>query len=248
MSTPEKTPKASTIKVGNEIDTNNAGWNFGGKVPDTFVDHIKQSVPLYELGHSLICQLSDYFCSNESVCYELGVSTGELLKKLSLHNSQKEGARWIGIDCEEAMVKKAREHCQDVSNVEIVEGDIRLFEYEKSDLVVSYYTMQFVSPRYRQELINAVYESLNWGGAFIMFEKVRGPDARFQDILTTLYSDFKLSNGFSPDEIVSKTRSLKGVLEPFSTEGNLGLLQRAGFTDIMTVQKFLNFEGFLAIK
>ena len=47
---------------------------------------------------------------------------------------------------------------------------------------------------------------------------------------------------------VGKTRSLKGILEPFSTQGNLDMMARAGFVDIMTVQKYLSFEGFLAIK
>jgi tRNA (cmo5U34)-methyltransferase len=77
---------------------------------------------------------------------------------------------------------------------------------------------------------------------------VRTPDARFQDIATSLYNDYKLSRGYTGDEIVAKSRSLKGVLEPFSTEGNLGLLARAGFEDVMTVLKYVNFEGFLAIK
>jgi tRNA (cmo5U34)-methyltransferase len=113
---------------------------------------------------------------------------------------------------------------------------------------VSYYTVQFVHPRQRQELIDRIYERLNWGGAFLLFEKVRGPDARFQDIFVSLYNDFKAANGFSSDEILNKTSSLKGVLEPFSTEGNLGLLRRAGFTDIATVMKYICFEGFLAIK
>ena len=103
-------------------------------------------------------------------------------------------------------------------------------------------------PRIRQDLLNRVYEALNWGGAFILFEKVRAPDARFQDIASGVYTDFKLENGFDPAEIVNKTRSLKGVLEPFSTQGNLDLLGRAGFVDIMTVMKYIPFEGFLAIK
>ena len=38
------------------------------------------------------------------------------------------------------------------------------------------------------------------------------------------------------------------VLEPFSTQGNLDLLHRAGFVDIIAVCKYLCFEGFLAIK
>ena len=47
---------------------------------------------------------------------------------------------------------------------------------------------------------------------------------------------------------MAKSNSLKGVLEPFSTSGNLSLLKRAGFKDIMTVFKYGCFEGFLAIK
>jgi tRNA (cmo5U34)-methyltransferase len=108
--------------------------------------------------------------------------------------------------------------------------------------------MQFTPPRHRQAIFDKIYNALNWGGAFIMFEKVRGPDARFQDICASLYNDFKVRQGFSPDEILSKTRSLKGVLEPFSTEGNLGLMRRAGFADMMSICKYICFEGFLAIK
>ena len=82
----------------------------------------------------------------------------------------------------------------------------------------------------------------------LFFEKVRAPDARFQDMTTTMYNDFKLNQGFNEKEILNKTKSLKGVLEPFSSKANIQLLKRAGFKDIMCIFKFINFEGFLAIK
>ena len=234
--------------VGQNISADNAAWSFGGDVADTFVDHIKVSVPLYETGHDLVCQLSDFFVKPDSTVYEIGTSTGELLRKLAVHNPSKAGARFIGIDVEEPIVEAARGHGRDVPGVDILQGDARLMDLDRADLIVSYYTMQFVPPRHRQELITRIYEALNWGGAFIMFEKVRGPDARFQDIAAQLYNDFKIRNGFSNDEIIEKARSLKGVLEPFSTQGNLDLLARAGFVDVMSVQKYICFEGFLAIK
>ena len=59
---------------------------------------------------------------------------------------------------------------------------------------------------------------------------------------------FFLSQGYSANEIISKGRSLKGILEPFSTKGNLDLLRRAGFKDINSIFKYACFEGFLAIK
>ena len=97
-------------------------------------------------------------------------------------------------------------------------------------------------------MINNIYESLNWGGGFVWFEKVRAADARFQDMTSNIYNNFKLNNGFSHEEILNKTNSLKGVMEPFSSKGNLDLLKRAGFEDILTIYKNICFEGLICIK
>ena len=66
--------------------------------------------------------------------------------------------------------------------------------------------------------------------------------------MSTIYEEFKLYNGFDESEIFSKKKSLKGVLEPFSSQANIQMLKRAGFKDVSTVAKFVCFEGFLAIK
>lgn len=121
-------------------------------------------------------------------------------------------------------------------------------QFDPCDMVVANYTVQFLPPRVRQTLIHAIYAALNWGGAFFMFEKVRAPDGRFQDYANQVYVEFKLDNGFSEAEIINKARSIKGVMEPFSSQGDVDMLKRAGFVDIVTVQKYVCFEGFLAIK
>lgn len=234
-------------KVGDSITALNARWSFGGDVSDTFDSHVSRSVPFYHEGHDLAAKLSDFFLQDGSVCYDLGCSTGQLLHILATHNQGKD-VRFIGIDTEPNMTAMAREKCAGFKNVEIIDGDIIGVDFEQADMVVSYYTMQFVKPKFRQTLIDQIYNSLNWSGGLVMFEKVRGPDARFQDLLTAVYTDYKIDQGYDPKEIVSKARSLKGVLEPFSTQGNLDLLKRAGFVDYMTVMKYVCFEGFLAIK
>lgn len=238
------------ITVGENIIAYNASWKFGESTPKYFTEHIKRSVPFYDIGHELIAEISDFFVKPKSICYELGVSTGALIYKLALRHQNR--VRWIGIDIEPDMIAQAkleiRQKEEKVKNIELVVDDINLFSYEPSEFIVSYYTIQFVSPGLRQGLINKIYQSLHWGGAFLLFEKVRGPDARFQDILTSLYTDFKLKQKYKPDEIIAKSRSLKGILEPFSTQGNIDLLKRAGFVDIMTIFKYVCFEGFLCIK
>lgn len=238
--------------TGDNITAANADWKFSGDMVDSFDDHVSKSVPFYKEGHNLICQLSDYFIKKDSFVYELGCSTGTLTFNLYDHNRIKDGVKFFGYDIERDMINKANEK---LNNLEIAKGkiqffdsDITIIEFEPSDLIVCYYTLQFIHPKERQNLVNRIYESLNWGGAFILFEKVRFPDARFQDMITTLYNDYKLTKGYSCEEIIGKTRSLKGILEPFSSNANVDMLKRAGFLDICTVQKYLAFEGFLAIK
>lgn len=233
--------------VGDGLKAGNARWSFGGAVSDNFDIHVQKSVPFYNEGHELILKLSEFFINQQSVCYEIGCSTSVLLKGLASQYYDKH-ARFIGIDIDPDMCMKSVEKCANYSNIQIVEADSTAYDFEKADLIISYYTIQFIHPRLRQQLMNRIYESLNWGGALILFEKVRAPDARFQDIMSQIYVDFKIEKGYTPAEIIGKTRSLKGVLEPFSTRGNLDLLQRAGFEDVMTIMKNVSFEGFLAIK
>lgn len=234
--------------VGDGIPAANARWTFAGPTADSFQPHVQRSVPYYLTGQELAAQLSDFFIRDDSRVYDIGTSLGAMLGRLVDRHANRPGVRWIGIDIEPDMVVRARERFADRRNVTIEHGDVALCDLEPADLVISYYALQFVPPKYRQDVVSKIYNALHWGGAFIWFEKVRACDARFQDVFTLLYNDFKLQQGFSPDEIIGKSRSLKGVLEPFSTEGNRGLLQRAGFVDVITVFKYLCFEGTLAIK
>lgn len=233
-------------KVGHGIEAKNAGWSFGKDVAKKFSNHVRKSVPLYTEGQELVAALSDFFIQDSSVVYELGTSTGALIGKIAQRHKEK-STRFVGIDIVPEMIEQANiENCAE--NIEYKIDDVINFSYEKSDLIIAYFTVQFIPPYLRQQLIDQIYKNLNWGGAFIMFEKVRAPDARFQDYMSAIYNDFKLEQGFTPDEIVAKTRSLKRVLEPFSTQGNLDMLKRAGFQDCMTVSKYVCFEGFLAVK
>lgn len=243
----DETASPAPLRTSAHIEATNARWTFGGDVARSFDTHIERSIPLYREGHELVASLADFFVHDGSTVYELGCSTGALTRRLAERCAGRR-TKIVGLEIEPGMVSAARDTCAGFDAVEIREADLIEAEFEPADLVVSYYTVQFIRPALRQALFDRVYASLNWGGAFVMFEKVRGPDARFQDILSSLYVDFKLDQGFTETEIVNKSRSLKGVLEPFSTQGNIDMMKRAGFVDIMSIFKHVCFEGFLAIK
>jgi len=244
METVEKTTSA----VGDGIKMGTGRWSFGSGVATHFDDHVSKSVPLYTEGHSLIASLSDFFVHRDSICYELGCSTGTLIARLARKHADLGDARFIGVDTEFQMIEHARKMHAELSNLSFVLADATDFSFEPADLIVAYYMFQFIAPKRRQPLFDRIYQSLNWGGAFVLFEKTRANDARFQDMFTTLYNEYKMSQGYDAVEILGKTMSLKGVLEPYSTQANHDFLIRAGFKDVISLQKYLSFEGFLAVK
>ena len=242
--------KITKKKINKKIFAENAAWTFGKNVPKKFTYHVKKSVPFYSEGHDLVVDLSDFFLKKNSFCYDLGCSTGTLINKLSNKHSKKK-INFFGVDSIKQMISEAKKVNKNKKNsniIKFISKDIKKILFKQSDLIISYFTLQFIEPRFRQILINKIYKALNWGGAFIIFEKIRASDARFQDIFTLIYSDYKLKSGFSTNEIINKSRSLKGVLEPFSEFGNLELLKRAGFVDIIPIFQWLCFKGYLCIK
>ena len=236
------------MKVDKKIVKKNSNWNFKGNVYKYFDQHIKKSVPLYLETQDLYLKLSDFFLQDNTKIIDLGSSTGTFLNQLYFrHHTNQKKIKFIGIDNTKEMVNFCKKEYKS-KKIFFTYKDILKTDLSGSCIISSFYTIQFISPKKRQTIINKIYKSLNWGGAFFFIEKVRGSDARFQDILSQTYNEFKLAQGFSSNEIIAKSRSLKGILEPFSTQGNIQLLKRSGFKDIMTVFKYGCFEGFLAIK
>lgn len=233
--------------VGDHISAGRGDWKFSGDMVTHFVDHARKSIPFYDEGHKVVRRLSDYFITAGSQAYELGCSTGELSSQLAEFHMHKEGVRVTGIDSQCDMIDYAKAtHKASGLNFEV--GDVVSYEYKSASFIVSYYCIQFIPPKDRQKLFDHIYAALDWGGCFVVFDKVRAPDARFQDMMTGLYYDFKTENGYSDQEIMEKSRSLRGIQDPYSSEENMRYYERAGFKDVMSIYKYLSFEGFIGIK
>lgn len=236
--------------MSKNIKTEIANWTFDKKTYLDFDKHILKSIPLYAETNNLFTFLSDFFLQKDSRVIDIGCSTGSFLLKIAeRHKNNNKNLTYEGYDEVHNMIKYSKNKNKKKNlNVKFIKKDILKLNFKNSCIVSSFYTIQFIEQKYRQQLINSIFKGLNWGGAFFFVEKVRGSDARFQDILNQIYIDFKLNSGFKADEIVNKSISLKGVMEPFSENGNLSMLKRAGFIDINTVFKYGPFQGFLCIK
>jgi len=234
---------------GDFIKNDLSSWSFEDNVPDNFDKHVSRSVPGYKEGHELISLYSDFFINLPSKrVYDIGSSTAALIKKIQSRHLKKD-ISYIGIEPSKKMVDVAmKRNFENSDKIEFINDYITNLKLLSSSFITSYYTIQFISPGIRQKVFNQIYDSLDWGGGFFLFEKVRSPDARFQDYSTQSYQEFKINNGYNLSEIMNKSRSLKGVLEPFTSKANEDYLKRAGFQDFETIFKSFCFQGWLAIK
>ena len=221
--------------VDTEIEVQNGYWTFSNGVANSFVSHVRKSVPLYDEGHFMAAELASCFLLPKGKAYELGVSTGELIKKLARHNPRTRSVKWIGLDCESEMIAKAREHCAGIDNIELIEANLEDFEFDKCDFVVDFLTTQFLNRSAKRAL-------------FFTYSKIPQQDAFFQELALLLYSRFKTFNGLSAEQVVTKSESVYGVIKPESTVSMIELLHDVGFEKVTPAIRYINFEGFLAVK
>jgi tRNA (cmo5U34)-methyltransferase len=236
--------------VGDGLLAGTGSWTFSGDVPDVFIDHVRHSVPSYDIGHDVACDLATCFVSGpgRGVGYELGSATGKLLRRLATHAPPHTTTRWVGVDREAGMAVAAREHCADLNNVDVCQDDVATMSFEPCDFVVAYLTLHFLPLDHRAEVVRRIHASLRPGGGLFLFEKVLAPDARLEDLITTLHYRWKRRAGLTPEEILNKKESLLGVLHPTTTTANLEMLHAAGFSSVGSAFKHLCFEGFVAVK
>jgi tRNA (cmo5U34)-methyltransferase len=178
---------------------------------------------------------------------EVGCSTGALIQRLARRHAA-EPVEFLGVDVVPEMVDVARERCRGECNLRIEVVDGRRVDYSDACLVVMYYTLQFIPVWQRQVLVERICREMRPGGALILFEKTRLPDGMLQDICNQIYESFKLEQGIQPEEILGKARSLRGVLEPFTSAENAALVTAAGFARPHVLYRKLAFEGLLAVK
>ena len=129
------------------------------------------------------------------------------------------------------MIAQARAECGALPNLEFVQDDINLHPYQPADLTVSFCTIQFVPPYLRQALFDRLYQSLNWGGALLIYEKVRA----FRCALSGLH-DVRLHRFQAGSRLLPQRDHRQGA-QPEARAGaifNAGLSRPLGVQDSST--------------
>lgn len=239
--------KESDPKVGDGISAQRSSWRFDGAVPGKFDSHVSRSIPGYEYGHDRVVEIATSILSRPTIAYELGCSTGVLTEKLAACAQHKD-TKVIGIDPIVGMLEIASQRCEGFSNVSFEKGDVLSFPYQPTLFMVSYYTLQFVPMVNRRTAVQRIFDSLEDGGVFILFEKIYFNDETENSKMNEQYVLFKRSQGYTDEEIRSKSESLEGVLVPQTEFENKKMLDTAGFESIETIYSQMCWQGYIARK
>jgi len=222
-------------------------FEFDEEVAAVFDDMLKRSVPFYKESQDITEFFTHKNLSENGIVYDLGCSTASLL--LNIHRGLEVNASLIGLDNSEAMLAQARKKCDAYgAKIEVYNADILEFEYKEADVFVSNYTLQFIRPLVREELVKKIATSLKTEGVFIFSEKVISHHSKLNKDLIECYYDFKKTQGYSEYEIVQKREALENVLVPYSEEENIKMAKNAGFSHCEVVFRWANFATFIAIK
>jgi tRNA (cmo5U34)-methyltransferase len=178
---------------------------------------------------------------------DLGSSTAKFL--LDLHAKKSVPMQLKGLDNSSAMIERAKQKCQAFgAEISLELADMLTYDYSDEDVIVANYTLQFIRPMQRIELIKRLYEGLNEEGLFIFSEKVVFEDKKIDKQMIDIYYEYKKRQGYSEYEIAQKREALENVLIPFTIEENMTMCKEAGFSKISTLFQWANFVTFVAKK
>ena len=222
-------------------------FEFDEAVASVFDDMLSRSVPFYDEVRKLVISLILAEQEEGKKVLDLGSSTAKFL--LDLHSKMDTKMQLKGLDNSQAMLDRAEQKCQAFgADITLEFADMLTYNYENEDVVVANYTLQFIRPMQRLELVQKIYDGMNDEGVFIFSEKVVFDDKKLNKQMIDIYYDYKKEQGYSEYEIAQKREALENVLIPFTIKENIQMCKDAGFKNVETVFQWANFVTFVIKK
>ena len=219
-----------------------------------FDNHIEKSIRGYTHLHDDVVNLSRYYVEDWTNVVDIGSSTGKTIEAMAIQNEKiAPSVTYIGVEVatgfKNDMEKRftvLRDRFPETS-FEFEFSDIRSYTFYNCSLVTSLFTLQFMPPKDREEVIQNIYDGLNSGGAFIFAEKTVADTGRFQDMFTFTYYDYKRKS-FTEKDIMDKEVTLRNMLKPNTWNELTDMLRSAGFKNVQPFWRNFLFVGAIATK
>lgn len=225
-------------------------FRFDHSVAEVFPDMIQRSVPGYNTIIDNIGQIARQYSQDNTQLYDLGCSLGAATLSMRRYVDAK-GCKIIAVDNSPAMIERCELHLNAFkadTPVEVLCDDLQNVRISNASVVVINFTLQFIAPDLRKNIIQSIYDGLLPGGVLILSEKLSHPNDEGNALLVDLHHEFKRRNGYSELEISQKRTALEKVMLTDTFDIHRERLLKAGFKDAVLWFKCFNFASVVAIK
>lgn len=120
-----------------------------------------------------------------------------------------------------------------------------------ADIICMHYLLQFIPRSYKDQVLRAACKCLRKNGLLLLGQKDASPEdshKMIEDILKELYIDFRKDNGYTDQEIGTKTLALKNSMWLNSGQRLRNMVYKAGFGKIMETTRWGHFSSWVAVK
>jgi tRNA (cmo5U34)-methyltransferase len=237
-----------------ETDDSGTPFRFNDNVAAVFPDMLRRSIPGYAASLEAIGSLAARYVRTGTHCYDLGCSLGAATLAMR-QGIETPGCRIFAVDVAPAMIARCREIMAEddrlnapPTEVVVIEDDIRNVEIVNASMVVLNYTLQFLAPEDRDEMIARIHSGMNAGGLLVLSEKIVDENEHMEKLLVDLHHEHKRRNDYSALEIARKRAALENVLIPETARSHRLRLERAGFRHTAVWLRYFNFVSIIAIR
>ncbi len=244
-------------------------FRFDQSVVDVFPDMLTRSIPGYQAIISQSGLLAARYAQPNTNLYDLGCSLGAT--SLAMHKAMLDaraenvnsshGCVIHGIDNSTPMIKKATKVIETQTGQSVNENfntdgipimlhceDMQSSELQNASVVAMNFTLQFVPPDDRDNMMQSIANAIEPGGVLILSEKVTFDDPVLSQMHIDMYHNFKRANGYSDLEISQKRNALENVMIPDTLNTHAKRLANAGFSSSSVWFQCFNFASVIAIK
>lgn len=232
-------------------------FEFDTDVAPIFTNMAQRSIPNYDAFHRLHAEMvARWFSRDGMLLLDVGASHAgffNALKRFYREHPLSENMplmEMYAMDNSAAMCEIMRRTHADVTVMEGSVTDKKFMQrfkcYPQFDVVNATYLLQFIEPERQYEVLEILTDLVRPGGILILGQK-ESNTGLLGHMLQEQYIRWRMSNGYSREEIEAKTRALQGSMWPMDQTLLLNKL-RLSFREVHETTRMFMFSTLIAYK
>lgn len=187
-------------------------FKFSGQmIGNNFNSHVREQLPFYEMLTNAVTMIVRNYLPENGLVYDIGASTGNIT------NNIKEFA--ISRNATVESIERSEEMAKTWNGYGIIHtANATDFDYQEFDVCICFLVLMFLSIEERKNLLIKLKSKLKKGGVIIIVDKLLVDGGYFGTVMRRLTLDWKLKNGATPEQIITKELSLSGVQRPMTND------------------------------